>query len=320
MSSVTIIENPSEIGAGTRGASLGIAALKVAARNRNSTYFGQYESVTVPDENNLLDTPTPFPYARRIDGLLKVYERTAEAVASTLDRGQFPLVLSGDHACAGGTIAGLKRAFPHRRIGVIWIDAHADVHSPYTTPSGNVHGMPLATALGVDHTAAKVNPLDEATVNYWNQLKEVGGQQAKLHPEDVVFVAVRDTEPAEVAFMEQQGMRNYSVDEVRRNGAASVVLSVKEQLAHCDVVYLSFDVDAMDCEVVSRGTGTPVPRGLTPEEAQFMMVHFAQWPKVKCAEIVEINPCLDDKVNRMAEVTYDIMEAFTPVIENRDKR
>jgi arginase len=316
MPEIKIIENTSEIGAGTRGASLGIGALKVVAHNRDSGYFGRFERFEIEDENDILHEPSKYTYAKRIDGLVNVYMRTADVVSHVLSNEDFPIVLSGDHACAGGTIAGIKKSYPSQRIGVVWIDAHADLHTPYTTPSGNIHGMPLASALGTDNLESKVNDPAEETKTFWNHLKSVGGEH-DIRTEDLVFISVRDTEKPEDEFISRNNIKNYSVDEVRSLGLAKVVDEIKEKLAVCDVVYISFDVDSMDCILVSKGTGTPVENGLSPEEADGFMCAFAEWDKVVCMEMVEINPCLDNKVNKMAETAYEILENFTEKIANR---
>ena len=151
MRNIKIIEVRSEIGAGTRGASLGIDAIKIAALDFMSSLFTNFPTENVPDENKLLYEPVASPYAKRIAGVYTMYDRVASVVSETLKSGLFPVVLSGDHSTAGGTIAGIKMAKPKNRLGVIWIDAHADMHTPYTTPSGNMHGMPLAISLGEDN-------------------------------------------------------------------------------------------------------------------------------------------------------------------------
>lgn len=317
MSHIKIVENTSEIGAGTRGASLGVGALKVVAHNKKSGFFGKHEKIIVQDENDLLNDVTEFQYAKRINGLVKVYQRTTDVISNVLENGDFPLVLSGDHACAGGTIAGIKKQFPNKKLGVIWIDAHADIHTPYTTPSGNIHGMPLATALGTDNKDSQVNEPMPETKEFWEKLKNMGGVCPKVDPENVVFISVRDTEQPEDEFISRNGIKNYTVDEIRSIGTSAVVEAIKSQLSNCDMVYISFDVDSMDCILVSKGTGTPVENGLSPDEARFFINEFAKWEKVNCMEVVEINPCLDEKINRMAEVAYDILEKFTQHIEKR---
>ena len=138
MRNIKLIEVPSEIGAGTRGASLGVEAIKIAAMDFMSNFFIHFPSEKIPNENKLLYEPIESPYAKRVKGVYSMYEKISKAVSETIKNNFFPVVLSGDHSTAGATIAGIKMAKPKSKLGVIWIDAHADMHTPYTTPSGNV--------------------------------------------------------------------------------------------------------------------------------------------------------------------------------------
>lgn len=317
MAEIKIIENTSEIGAGTRGASLGIEAMKVVARTKEASFFGDYERFLISDENDLLDEPIQYKYAKRIDGLLNVYNQTIDVVGHIMSNNDFPLVLSGDHSCAAGTIAGIKKAHPTKRLGVIWVDAHADLHTPYTTPSGNIHGMPLAIALAEDNMDSAINEPNQAVKEKWVELKNSGIEGAKIKTDDLVFISVRDTEQPEDAFMLKHNIKNYTVAEVRELGKENVAKAIQNKLDECDIIYVSFDVDSMDCILVSKGTGTPVEDGLTPEEANFFVNEFASWDKTCCLEVVEINPCLDNKTNKMAEVAYEIVTKTVKTIEKK---
>jgi len=316
---IKIIENQSEIAAGTRGSSLGIGAMKVVSQTAEDGFFGQFENIQVPTENSLLNFPTKYNFAKRIDGLVKVYDSTCTILSKTISDSNFPLVLSGDHACAGGTIAGIKKAYPNKRVGVVWIDAHADIHTPYTTPSGNLHGMPLATALNEDNLDAQINDLNPETFDLWTKLKNTGGIAPKIKVEDIVYISVRDTEKPEEDYLSKHNIKNYSVDEIREKSKEKVALEIRNRLNDCDVIYISFDVDSMDCILVSKGTGTPVENGLSASEANYFMTNFASWDKVKCIEFVEINPCLDNKINKMAETAYDILKDVSTVLVDRFK-
>jgi arginase len=317
MPEIRIIENTSEIAAGTRGASLGPAALKVASLNADSDYFGRYERFKLETENDVLFEPTVFRTAKRIDALVNVYQKVSDVVSFVLNNGDFPIVLAGDHASAGGTIAGIKKAFPEKRLGIVWIDAHADLHTPYTTPSGNLHGMPLATALNIDNLKERVNePLPE-TIEFWGKLKGMGGIAPKVAPRDIVYVGLRDMEKPEENFIAENGIKVILVEDVREHGVVTAIKEIREHLKNCDLVYVSFDVDSMDPDLVSRGTGTPAENGLTPEEASDLIDALAGWEKTCCIEIVEINPVLDNKINKMAETTFAIMERFTDTLESR---
>ncbi|TNF49716.1 MAG: arginase [Bacteroidetes bacterium] len=307
MRKVHFIINPSEITAGTRGASLGPAAIMTAARKQGSTIFSQYPKSSIIDHNDLLDQPTPYPYAKRIDGLLDIFKDLNEKVSGALKNGEFPFVLAGDHGSAAGTIAGIKNAYPDKKLGVIWIDAHKDLHTPYTTPSGNIHGMPLAIALSEDNLECKINDVRPESIEKWEELKNVGFNGAKFNPQDLYFIAVRDTEEQEDKLTDRLKIKNYTVAEVRESGVSKVVKEIQEKLSHCDMIYVSFDVDSMDPDQTSYGTGTPVSNGLSIDEAQEILAMFAEYPKTVCIEFVEVNPCLDDKKNRMAEVAFSLM-------------
>ncbi|MEO8515768.1 MAG: arginase [Flavobacterium sp.] len=312
---VIFLINKSEITAGTRGASLGPDAIVTAARKKGSYIFGENEVQKLQNVNNFLDRPTQFPFAKRIDGLLHIYNELNTAVSTILNNKSFPLLLAADHGSAGGTIAGVKSAFPNKRLGVVWIDAHADIHTPYTTPSGNMHGMPLATALDVDNLECKTNNVDDETISLWNQLKQVGNIVPKVNPEDIIYIAVRDTEAQENSIMDRLQIMNCKVAEVREKGTSGIIQIIEEKLKDCDIIYVSFDVDSMDPELTSHGTGTPVANGLKPQEAKEILIALAQNPKTICIEVVEVNPCLDEKENTMAEVTLDIVEAITATIK-----
>jgi arginase len=241
-----------------------------------------------------------------------MYERISKAVCDSMKNNFFPVILSGDHSNAGGTIAGIKMAKPKSKLGVIWIDAHADLHTPYTTPSGNMHGMPLATAIAEDNEENKVHDLDDKTTKLWNQLKAIGKINQKVLPEDVVFISLRDFEKEEKALIEKYGMKVISTSEVRRNGAENISRKVLRYLSDCTDIYVSFDVDSLD-SAISRGTGTPVGNGLREREAEDLISKFMQNRKVCCFEITEVNPTLD-KENLMAEIAFNILQRSVNIL------
>ena len=314
---VKIIFNPSEIAAGTRGASLGPEAIRVAARKIGSRLFQTNTVEVLPDHNNCLEQENRFVHAKHIDILLKVYESTSTVISQALMQHEFPLVIAADHASAGGTIAGIKMAFPDKKLGVIWIDAHGDLHSPYTTPSGNMHGMPLTTVLGDDNIPCKINNPDNDTIEHWEKLKNIGIPGRKVSPEDLVFVAVRDTESQEEAIIDRLGIKNYTVDSLRTHGATNLANEILNKLTNCDLIYISFDVDSMDPDVTSYGTGTPVKNGLFPEEVKELLSVLMTSEKIVCFELVEVNPCLDDKKNKMAETALEILEGVNTALEQK---
>lgn len=312
MKNIKLIEVPSELGAGTRGASLGIDAIKIAGLDFMSNFFIHFPSEKIEHENNLLFEPIQSPYAKRIHGVLNMYDKISKSVSETLKNNFFPVVLSGDHSNAGGTIAGIKMAKPKSKLGIIWIDAHADLHTPYTTPSGNMHGMPVATAIAEDNLECKVHDIDEKTAKIWEQLKTIGKINQKVLPEDVVFISLRDFEKEEKAIIEKHGIKVIPTSEVRRNGAENVSRKVLRYLSDCTDIYVSFDVDSLDSSI-SRGTGTPVGNGLKEREAEDLISKFMQNRKVCCFEITEVNPTLD-KENLMAEIAFNILQRSVNIL------
>lgn len=306
MKNIKLIEVPSEIGAGTRGASLGIEAIKIAALDFMSNFFIHFPSEKIQTENQLLYEPIESPYAKRIEGMYTMYERVSKAVSDTLRNSFFPVVLSGDHATSGATIAGIRIAKPKSKLGVIWIDAHADLHTPYTTPSGNMHGMPMAISLGLDNQEFAIHQPDAATLAYWNKLKNIGKICPKVQPEDIVFISLRDFEKEEKKLLDQLGIKKVSAKEIRTKGAENVVRSILRYLSDCTDLYVSFDVDSLDA-AISKGTGTPVGNGLREREAEDLVSKFMQNRKICCLEITEVNPTLD-KENLMAEIAFNILQ------------
>ncbi|MEI6489681.1 MAG: arginase [Bacteroidota bacterium] len=306
MKTVKFIEVKSEIGAGTRGASMGVDAIKVAALDYGSNMFKQFESSEIKTENQLLFEPPKPVYAKRIGGILAICERIAAQVSQTLKKNNFPIVLAGDHSTAAGTIAGIKMAYPKQKLGVIWIDAHADIHSPYTTPTGNLHGMPLASALGEDNIANKMNKPDKETIDLWARLKRIGGISPKITYNDIVYIGVRDVEPEESYLLKKHKIKTFNTAEVKRNGVEKIARDALAHLNNCNLIYVSFDVDSMDSSI-SKGTGTPVRNGITEKEAGSLCVRLVQNEKVCCFEICEVNPTLD-KENLMAENTFEILQ------------
>lgn len=305
---IEIIKNRSDIGAGTRGADLGIDAMEIAAINKGSDFFHKYPFIDVPTRNASVYEEDRHPYAKYINHIYEQCYEVASVVELCIFKQRFPLVFSGDHSSAIGTISGIKAAFPDKVLGVVWIDAHADIHSPYTTPSGNMHGMPLGAILNEDNLSHKVNDVDLETAEYWTKLKGLKVREAKITADHLVYFGVRDTESPEDALIEKLSIRNYMVGEVRSRGVEVCVKEALLQLEACDIIYVSFDVDSMDSELISDGTGTPVPRGFFPQEISALLDGLKSSGKVCCLEIVEVNPLLDNHGNRMAEVAYSILE------------
>lgn len=317
MKSIEIVGVPSELGAGTRGASMGLDALRAAARENSKDIFHRFPIYEIKVNNELLDQPSDNRYGKYIDGILKVGNRVQKEIKQNLKEDQFSVVLSGDHSMSYATIAGIKARFPKKKLGIVWVDAHADLHSPYTTPSGNMHGMPLAMAAAEDNLDKKVNEPDSETAKKWKEIKNLGFAGPKYSYEDLVFVGVRSTEGPEEYLMEKHDILNIGVDELRYQGIEAAMSRIKERLKDCDIVYGSFDVDSLDPSL-SRGTGTPVEHGITLREAIEVNKALVSWKKTQVWEMVEINPVLDDK-NKMAKLGLEVLENVLEAVEKRKK-
>lgn len=322
MSKIKLIEISSDLGGRRAGASLGMDAIRIASYGslRSKSLYQRFandfcERITAPNETYHL--PIKYPCSKRIEVITDVYEKACKAVSNSIKSNDFTLVISGDHSSAGGTIAGLKAAFPNRRLGVVWVDAHADVHNPYTSDSGNMHGMPLSTAINDDNIDCKFNDLDEGTKEHWEALKSVGGTKDKLNMGDVVYVGLRDYEHAERYIIAKYGCKVIRTIDLRNAGAKKTAFEITKHLSNCDMIYVSFDVDSMDPSV-SVGTGTPVEGGLYSYEVRELLTTLVTFDKVNCLEISEVNPLLDVE-NKMAKATVGIMQAVCKTLDMRFK-
>lgn len=316
MTKIKMIEVKSELGAGTRGASLGPDALKIASLEYGQYFFGKFKRKEIRDSSLLLYKNPIRTHAKRIRGIVEMFQKLARTVYDELKNDTFPVIISGDHSSAGGSIAGVKMAYSDKRVGVIWVDAHADIHSPFTTPSGNVHGMPVAASLGIDNLNEAQNILaDDRTREYWNNLKNIGGISPKIYPEDLVYIGVRDMEEPEINFINRKGIKVITVKDVRAAKAKEIAKRVREYLKMCDVLYLSFDVDSIDKSII-KGTGTPVSNGFSLAEVTKLLEALCKDPRLACFEITEINPLLDEN-NETARKVFPVFKEAVNTIKKR---
>jgi len=317
MKNIKIIEINSELGCSQLGASMGSDAIKIAAHKNHSDFFSRHEIIKLPERNQLLSKKGKNPGHEKVKWLKYILENCQTAcntVSDVLEDNHFPVVLSADHSSAIGVIAGVKQVYPEERLGIIWIDAHSDLHSPYTTHSGNMHGMPLGATLALDQQARKLinevpNSLPIATQIQWNHLKELGGVAPKVLPQDLILIGVRYFKPEHSVLIDELNIKLYDVDALRNQDINSFVQTINILLDQCDKIYVSFDVDSLDCDEVSRGTGTPEPNGLYLNEAVELIKCLMKNSKICCLEISEVNPVLDDKGNSMGEAAWKILEA-----------
>ncbi|MCB0706987.1 MAG: arginase [Saprospiraceae bacterium] len=301
---ISIIELAAEFGAGTRGASLGVDALRFACLNKQYDKYFELPSIYIEGDPERLVDRVSFPNAKRIDLILDVYERHIQRVKELIEEKYFPFVISGDHSNAAGTVAALKSQYPDKRLGVIWIDAHADLHTPYSSPSGNVHGMPVAAILNLTNENLAIRKPSKETIKHWETLCQIGGIAPKIAAEDLVFIGIRDLEEQEWNIIKQYNIQHFTNHDLNRLGSATVLEQTQQHLQECDLIYVSFDIDSLDKDLVP-GTGTPVEDGLSFGQARDLLKGFWEMEKLVCLEFTEINPLLDVR-NKTADIAADL--------------
>lgn len=289
---IAIIGMPIHLGQGLDGVDLGPKAIRYASLYKKLREMG-YEVRDVGDlpiprrEDAELGEPN-LKYVTRIK---EANELLANKVEEVLSSGEFPLLLGGDHSMAIGTITGLRKQY--RRLGLIWVDAHGDLNTAETTPSGNIHGMSLAVSLGLGHP----------------DLVGLGGISPKVLPKNTVIVGARDLDAGERELICQLGVHVFTTHDIERMGISSVMdKTLQIVTSGTEAVHVSFDVDSMDPKEVI-GTGTRVPGGLTYRESQLLLRIIADANVLCSAEFVEVNPLLDHE-NKTAKVTVELIRAL----------
>jgi arginase len=308
-----LIRVNSDLGAGTRGADCGADALiHMAKKDRNSLLS------KLPKKTCFTSFPEGYTssYGKSIEKVFNICHSISNEVCMSLESGYTPIVISGDHSCATGTIAGIKMARNRSKLGIVYIDAHADLHSPYTTPSGNMHGMTLAASLGENNIGCSTHIIDHKTYFFWDKMKTLGYIMPKVLPQHLVYVSLRDLEEEEEDLIDSLGIKNITTQTLRRNGITHTVGKIFEQLKDCTDIYVSFDTDSLEGSI-SKGTGLPVNGGLLPSEAEWLVTFLLGNPRVTCFEITEFNPSLDEN-NVTKNMVYNVLERAIATLQNQD--
>lgn len=286
---LSIIGMPMDLGQMRRGVDMGPSAIRYAGINeRLKPLFDEIHDlgdipvgrpeVVIDKESNL----------RNLDLVAEKSALLAEKVDAAVQSGSFPLVLGGDHSIAIGTLAGISKHY--QNLGVIWYDAHGDLNTAETSPSGNIHGMPLAVSIGLGHS----------------KLVELGGYFPKVKPENVVIIGARSLDEGERILIKEKGMKVYTMHEIDRLGMAKVMEETIEFLKNrTDGVHLSLDLDGLDPSECP-GVGTPVLGGISYRESHLAMEMLEEAGIITSAEFVEVNPILDEK-NKTASVAVELM-------------
>ena len=302
-----IILSSSGLGAGKKGSELGTNALRIACSEKDYDLFRKQEVTELRSNHQLFATSSKFK-GNYLEEILSFNEKVCQTVAKAFSQSEKVINITGDHSNAVGSISGLRKAFPKSDIGIIWIDAHADLHSPYSTPSFNIHGMQLAALCGLNNKdIGQAEPSNDQK-EFWTKLKAIGGAEIspKISPTDIVFIDIRDLEKPEWDVIHKNDITHFVPEYISENGINAVVDETLKQMASKDIIYITFDVDSLD-PGISRGTGTPVDNGLSKQQAIELLKAFYHHPKCKMLEVTEINPLLD-KENAMAKAVADILQ------------
>ncbi len=291
---IAIIGAPLDLGAGRRGVDMGPSAVRVAGLGKRLAALG-YEVVdlgNVPVEQpETVDNAGPSD-ARFLPQIAASCERLGELVEQALSDGRTPVVLGGDHSIAAGTVAGVSRSFRARgeKIGLLWLDAHADMNTPQSSPSGNVHGMPLACCVGVGP----------------HSLVEMFGFSPKVDASRVALVGIRDVDRLERGIVRDTGVRAFTMRDIDERGMRAVMDEASAIATKgAGGFHLSLDMDFVDPQY-APGVGTPVRGGVTYREAHLAMEVICDSGRMVSMEVVEVNPVIDE-VNRTADLAVELI-------------
>jgi arginase len=280
---------PMDLGQMRRGVDMGPSAIRYAGVNERLQML--FDEVNDLGDISIGRPEVQIDKESKLRNLELIAEKTAilaDKVDEVIQSGAFPLVLGGDHSIAIGTLAGVSRHY--QNLGVIWYDAHGDLNTAETSPSGNIHGMPLAVSIGLGHP----------------MLTKIGGYQPKVKPENIVIIGARSLDEGERALIKEKGIRVYTMHEIDRLGMTKVMEESIEYLQErTDGVHLSLDLDGLD-PTDAPGVGTPVNGGISYRESHLAMEMLAESEIITSAEFVEVNPILDEK-NKTASVAVALM-------------
>jgi len=293
---ITFIGVPLDLGAGRRGVDIGPSAMRSAGIHACVRALG-YEVEDAGDvEVQIQETQDPGdPRLKFLKEIRATCEALRDRVMGVLQKGRVPVILGGDHSIAMGTIAGVSRFHRERggKVGLVWFDAHGDMNTPETSPSGNIHGMPLAAALGLG---------EKSLVGLAGATPMVDGARAAV-------VGLRDVDPAERGNLKDSGIGAFTMRDIDERGMRTVMEeAIKRATSGTAGIHVSFDLDGMDPEF-APGVGTPSPGGISFREAHLAMEMLADTEMVISAELVEVNPILDQS-NRTASLGVNLLASL----------
>jgi arginase len=290
---VDVIGFPMDLGADRRGVDMGPSALRIAGIEDKLKMLG-YQVLDLGDViiRNQERQKVKFTKLKYLREIVKTSEMLAKKVEKSLDAGHFPLCLGGDHSMGLGTIAGIAAHCKKnkKRLGVIWIDAHTDINTDDTTPSGNIHGMPVAASLGLGS----------------KDLTNIKDITPKVKPENFYLIGIRSVDTLERKLIKKISLPVYTMTDVDRKGINYIINKILKELKNnVDHIHVSFDLDSVD-PTIAPGVGTPVPGGLSYRETHLIMETIAECGCMSSLEVAEVNPILDDK-NVSAEFAAELV-------------
>ncbi len=287
---ISLIGVPMDLGQNRRGVDMGPSAIRYAGVVERLQEIGH----TVTDEGNIQiaaaeKAASPDTNLKNLKEVTDASTALANKIHDVMENGQFPLILGGDHSIAIGTLAGLGDRYEN--LGVIWYDAHSDINTGETSPSGNIHGMPLAVSIGLGH----------------EKLVNIRGFAPKIKPENVVIVGARSIDPGEREIIKEQGIKVFTMHDIDKLGMTEIMDQTMWYLKDREVdgVHLSLDLDGID-PIYTPGVGTPVPGGISYRESHLAMEMLFTSDMITSAEFVEVNPILDEK-NKTADVAVALI-------------
>ena len=290
---VSIIGFPMDLSADRRGVDMGPSALRIAGLQTKLEGLGYKVEDNGDIKIEIMERQKiKNPKLKYLDEIIKTSKLLAEKVERVLDKGDFPICLGGDHSMALGTISGIASFCKKRklRLGVIWIDAHSDMNTDETSPTGNIHGMPLSALMGLG----------------CDELVNLLGFSPKLYPENCVLIGIRSIDEAEKVNIKKLKVPIYTMNDIDKLGIHRIIAKVLKQFREkVDHIHISFDVDSVDPSV-APGVGTPIPGGLSYREAHLLMETIAECGCMSSLEIAEVNPILDHK-NQSAAFTSELI-------------
>ncbi|MDO3660944.1 MULTISPECIES: arginase [Bacillus] len=286
---ISVIGMPMDLGQARRGVDMGPSAIRYAHLIERLSDMGYTveDLGDIPINREKINNDEEL---KNLNSVLAGNEKLAQKVNKVIEEKKFPLILGGDHSIAIGTLAGTAKHY--NNLGVIWYDAHGDLNTLETSPSGNIHGMPLAVSLGIGH---------ESLVN-------LEGYAPKIKPENVVIIGARSLDEGERQYIKESGMKVYTMHEIDRLGMTKVIEETLDYLSACDGVHLSLDLDGLDPND-APGVGTPVVGGISYRESHLAMEMLYDAGIITSAEFVEVNPILDHK-NKTGQTAVELVESL----------